>query len=169
MEVGTWKGATLISACHGASLDKATVIDNWSTFGGPREQFYDNVKEFETGLPTLNIIDEDCWKVDPTSIKPKVDIFFYDGHHSEDGQKKAITHFWDALSKPAIIVVDDWDDPNYDVPKGTREGLAEVGADIVLEFERHADHQADADGWWNGVFVCVAKKGVSSREEDKFE
>jgi hypothetical protein len=44
LEIGTWKGSSVCSAMCG---NKATVlcIDNWSQFGGPKEEF---LRNFET-------------------------------------------------------------------------------------------------------------------------
>jgi len=155
LEIGVWKGATLLAATHDSPLVLATVIDNWSTFGGPHDEFLANLFAVEDYLPPVEVINADCWTITPDRIAPPVDVYFYDGcHHTED-QRRAMSHFWPVLSKPAIVVVDDWDDQNYDVPGGTRAGLADVGATILAEWERHTAFQADAEGWWNGVFVAV--------------
>lgn len=41
LEIGTWKGSSVCSAMYG---NKATVvcIDNWSEFGGPKDEFLVN-------------------------------------------------------------------------------------------------------------------------------
>src|SRR3954467_15320791 len=45
LEVGSWMGSTLCAAIHGNRV-RATAIDNWSQFGGPKEVFLKNVETF---------------------------------------------------------------------------------------------------------------------------
>ena len=45
LEIGTWKGS---SVCSAMCKNKATVvcIDNWSEFGGPKNEFLLNFEKF---------------------------------------------------------------------------------------------------------------------------
>lgn len=155
LEIGVWKGGTFLSAVADSPLAHATAIDNWATFGGPREEFLANLKAYQDRLPHYEVIDQDCWTVPPGAIRGPIDVYFYDGSHTEECQTRAITHFWPALNRQAVIVVDDWDDPNYDVAGATREGLRQVGCTPAAEWEFH-DTRA-ADGWWNGLYIAVVE------------
>ena len=42
LEVGSWAGSTACSAIYGNNV-KATCIDDWSHWGGPKQQFLENM------------------------------------------------------------------------------------------------------------------------------
>ena len=50
LEVGCWTGSTLCSAI--SRNVRATGIDNWSEFGGPKDQFLANVKKYSLEIRT---------------------------------------------------------------------------------------------------------------------
>jgi hypothetical protein len=164
-EVGAWQGSTLCSALHGNPKVHATVIDNWSEFDGPYEQFITNVEM--CGLKDRVVV----FKEDFTNFngykrlcKP-VDIYLYDGDHSVDSQRLAITNMWDALAEKAIVIVDDWNSP--DVRKGTEEGFKAVDANIVERFEilythdgAHTPTVMACQEFWNGIGVFVIDKRI---------
>ena len=51
LEVGSWQGSTLCAAIAGNAV-RALAIDNWSEFGGPKDQFLANVGRFR-GDPSV--------------------------------------------------------------------------------------------------------------------
>ena len=46
LEIGTWKGSSVCSAICGNKA-KVVCIDNWSEFGGPKEEFIQNFNNFK--------------------------------------------------------------------------------------------------------------------------
>ena len=46
LEIGSYKGSTLIAAAKGNenALARLSAVDDFSQFGGPREEFWDNVE-----------------------------------------------------------------------------------------------------------------------------
>jgi hypothetical protein len=46
LEVGAWMGSTLCSAIYKNKV-RALAIDNWSQFGGPAAQFFENIGRFK--------------------------------------------------------------------------------------------------------------------------
>lgn len=69
LEIGTWKGSTLISAAY---KNQGTYIgvDNFEHFGGPREEFNEN-KELFKEHANVSFYDADCWELDLNNI-PKI-------------------------------------------------------------------------------------------------
>jgi len=162
LEVGAWKGSTLCSSMQSNPKCNGTVIENWALFGGPKDEFDHHVKYFGFG-DRLTIFEEDVFSFDISKLKNPIDIYLYDGCHEEISQYKGITCMWPALADQAIIIVDDWN--AHQVRKGTFEGLAAVGANIMEKFEIMYTHDGSHTPipiaqreFWNGIGVFVVSK-----------
>lgn len=160
LEIGTWRGSSFISAMYKNTNTFGISVDNWSEFNGGREDFHANIRRFLTnGEQTLNH-DKDCWTVDKNDLPRPIDIFMYDGWHSYETQKKAITYYHQFFSKYVIIMVDDWACDWVDVKRGTMDGLAECKLNILFQHEiglvNTNQHHFGGDTFWNGcgIFVC---------------
>ena len=46
LEIGTWKGSSFISAMYNNTNTKGYCVDNWVEFGGPKNEFYNNINKF---------------------------------------------------------------------------------------------------------------------------
>ena len=162
LEVGTWKGSTLCASMYNNENCNGTVIENWALFGGPKAEFEHHVNFF--GFQNrLTVFEEDVFSFDISKLKNPIDIYLYDGCHEEISQYKGITHIWPALADQAIILVDDWNAPQ--VRKGTFDGLAAVGANIIEKFEimythdgQHTPLPIAQREFWNGIGVFVVSK-----------
>ena len=157
LEVGSWKGSTLISALYNNQHCPAVAIDNWSQFNGPCLEFHANCKTY---IPEswLFVIENDCFNVSLSNRK--FNIFLFDGAHDYDSQKKAITYFYKNLELPCVVIIDDWNWQS--VRSGTYDGLHEVGANIVYEDhvrltqdDSHTNTDLARDSYWNGMGVFV--------------
>jgi hypothetical protein len=160
LEIGTWKGSSLCSAMYG---NNATIvcIDNWSQFNGPKKEFLENVNKYK-GNNQVQVIEQDSWTVDVSKL-PKFNIYLYDGEHSEEGQRKALTHYIDCMDDEFIFIVDDWNDPH--VRNGTFKGIQELNLEILYKHEirltfndTHTPYDTARASWWNGIFICVLRK-----------
>jgi len=150
LEVGTWKGSSTCSAMVGNNAD-VTCIDNWSEFGGPKEDFLNNIEKFQ-GVNRLEVIEKNAFETDLSGCK--FNVYLYDGHHSAESQEKALTHFIDAMDDVFIFVVDDWD--WQDSKTGTYTAIKELG--LIVEYEMGHSVPGGAHGWWNGSGVFVLRK-----------
>lgn len=155
LEIGSWKGSTLVSALYGNSVEHAVAIDNFSEFGGPRDEFGDNCSRH---IPSSGhmFFDADCFGIDKRLLHGPFNTYFYDGPHSFDGQMRAFTHFDDLLSDPFIAVVDDWNLKR--VKQGTRAAFEQLGYNPLFEAELPAKKNGDRRRWWNGLYVAVVAK-----------
>ena len=140
VEVGTWQGATALSASY-LNRGSFKAIDNFSEFGGPRETCLRN-RERWRGQCQFELIDTDVWSYDIGSLGP-VNVYFYDGAHTEEDQYKALTRFDGVLTEPFIVVVDDW---NWkQVRAGTRRAFVELRyrplghLELVLAWELYGE------------------------------
>lgn len=160
LEIGTWKGSSVCSAMYQNSA-LVVCIDNWSEFGGPKNEFLDYFHKY-TGNNNATYIEKDCFQVDVSQL-PKFNIYMYDGNHSYDSHYSALLHYYDCLDDIFIFIVDDW---NWkDVRKGTIDSINKLNLTVLYENEIRLtfDNSVTPEPtlsttWWNGIYVVVLKK-----------
>ena len=160
LEIGTWKGSSVCSAMCG---NKATVvcIDNWSQFGGPKDEFLVNFEKFK-GENDAKFIENDCYKVD-VSLLPKFNIYMYDGDHTDESHYNALLHYYNCLDDVFIFIVDDW---NWErVRNGTTKSIEKLNLKILYEKEirltwddSHTPQPQASQTWHNGIYVAILQK-----------
>jgi hypothetical protein len=155
-EVGSYKGSTLVSSLSNNSA-KGYALDNWSEFGGPKTEFYENLKKFNVDA---TIFDEDFNTFDPSKIPEQITVYLYDGGHRFEDQRLGITKMWDKLAPGCIIIIDDWNAD--DVRNGTAMGLTEVNAQLIEMFQiryttdgSHTPFNYAHNEFWNGIAVFI--------------
>ena len=157
LEIGTWKGSTLLSALFGnrTTVRRAYAVENWAEFGGPREEFDKNVRTILDDTSHLAILQQDCFSVNPRAITEKVTVYFYDGDHSSESHYEAFAHYRDVFDSPLVCLVDDW---NWSrVREGTAAALEDLGFAVLHAWELPARGNGDTDLWWNGLYVAVLR------------
>lgn len=157
LEIGCWKGSTLISALYNNidSIKGYLAIDSWHEFGGPKNEFVDRCKKFLKQEPKL--IDNNCFALDVNNIGIKeVDIYFYDGGHSELDHTMALTHYASVCNDQFIYIVDDYNWPS--VIAGTYKGIIKSNLKIVHDVSKYTSANGTKDTWWNGVGIFVLEK-----------
>lgn len=162
LEIGTWKGS---SVCSAMCNNKATIlcIDNWSEFGGPKNEFLINFEKFK-GENNATFIENDCYKIDVSTF-PKFNIYMYDGNHTKDSHYKALLHYYNCLDDVFIFIVDDW---NWiDVREGTMNSIRMLKLKVLYQKEirltsdnSHTSQPQAKDTWWNGIYVAILEKSV---------
>lgn len=156
LEIGTWLGSTFVAALYNNALKSAIAIDNFSQFEGNLTGFMTNCAK--SNIQKFKFINSDCFNLsqdDKSSIKD-INIYFYDGDHTHEDQRKALTYYMDVLQDVFIFIVDDW---NHEPAKtGTRAGLQETNLKVHKEWELPADFNGDRLNWWNGLYVAVCEK-----------
>jgi hypothetical protein len=155
LEVGAWKGSTLISALYGNNIKKAFVIENWSQFGDAREEFYSNIIEFIPKQKIL-IIEKDCYQIDLQEIDEKIDIFFYDGSHDYESQLNALKYFYSILADEFIFIVDDYNE--IEVSRGTSDSINDLKLKIKYMSVLPSRYNCDKENYWNGIGVFKLRK-----------
>ncbi len=165
LEIGAYTGGTICAAASdNPHLDAVTFED----FSQPFEKtnvkaiLKSNLRRTLLGAGKITLREEDCWKADISNLKD-FEVFFYDGHHAKEFQRKALPHFIDCLTNDFIFMVDD---TNWtDVHEGTAEGFEQlVGKVKIVKEWKIRTPGNDHPIWHNGVdiFVC-------SKEEKKDE
>ncbi len=169
LEVGVFCGSTIVSSLHG-NMNKigiAYAVDNWSEFTeyvDPKEIFYSNINRW---LPdydkTLKIIEGDCFSIDKSEIDKKINLYFYDGPHTEEDHRNAFLYYNDVFDDVFIAIVDDW--AKERVRAGTKSAFEKLNYKVVSDWtiepdtfdDVNAANKSDPD-WWNGVYIAVIKK-----------
>jgi hypothetical protein len=160
LEIGTWKGSSVCSAMYNNNA-KVVCIDNWSEFGGPKEEFLSNFEKCK-GNNDARFIESDCFKVDVAQL-PKFNIYMYDGNHTNESHYRALLHYYNCLDDIFIFIVDDW---NWkDVRDGTYDSIKKLELKVVYEKEirltwdnSHTPIEEAKSTWWNGIYVAILQK-----------
>jgi hypothetical protein len=158
LEIGCWKGSTFVAALYrnNPSIANAFAVENWSEFGGPRDEFLRNVATFLPMAP-IHISETDCFALDKANtFHNPVTIYFYDGAHDEGAQARAFTYYREVFDDVFIAIVDDWNWGN--VRAGTVRGLRESEFEVLFDRELLTNSNGDMDSWWNGLYVAVVRK-----------
>ena len=184
LEIGSYKGSTLVAAVVGneETLVRASAIDDFSQFGGPRQAFWDNVDaHIHPKLRFSNrflFVEEDAFTdaaleelAKPLKLgrgdgnsesrsdsadREQYNVYMYDGGHTVEDHRRAFTHIKSLLAPLFIVVIDDW---NQEQAKGgSREAFLELGWTVVYETELPSRGNGDEDLWWNGLAVAIVQK-----------
>ena len=168
LEIGLWRGAS--SCCF---LDqnwiRATFIDNWSEFGGPKEECLRNIRSC-IGGSRIKIIEHDCFSIDKSDLE-KYHVYSYDGPHSFDDHYRAIINFYNHLHDIAIIIVDDWNRKH--VRDATLKAIKDLEIPIFYEREIILNEEdlidmprhKGKDHWWDGIYVFAFNKNLPILEQ----
>ena len=172
MEIGLYDGRSLAGAVtnNEEHLNKCYQQKDYSFAGagGLHSNIHTLNKTFD-----MTIVEGDTftWGKQPVLDQwgnEKVDIYFYDGAHEVEDQKKALTDFEPCFADEFIYLVDDWS--SWEVPDGTFKGLDAINYDVVWQTETKGwrdttDPIGSDDGWGGGWYVGYLKK----REIDETE
>jgi hypothetical protein len=157
LEVGTFKGSTAVSALY-KNKRSAILVDNWSEFGGPKNTALIN---FSNLCPNskIRIIDTAFETFYSMRTEEKIALYFYDGGHSIEQQKRAVTII-DSLNFDLLIfIVDDFDWET--VREGTFVGLSRLRSKLVQSWiisPAETDRLFQYGNWHNGYLICVVSK-----------
>jgi hypothetical protein len=160
LEIGVWRGSTFVSALYGNenTLFDATAIDNWCEYGDTdaRFEFARNVNQYLT-KNRYKFLAQDSFVVNLNELtKEPINLYFYDGGHSFEQQKRALTYYYRVLADTFIFIVDDY---NWKaVQDGTQAAIKELGLKIAFERILPAYGNQDRNNWWNGLYVAVLSK-----------
>jgi hypothetical protein len=151
LEVGVHRGATFVAANYKNRLSSATAVDNWSEFADDGKVKGEFLQHCSTLLApgSWRFLEQDCFTVTREQIRTPINFYLYDGEHSVEAQRKALTHFYSLLDDAFIFLVDDY---SWDAARGgTDAAIGELGLERVYQREL-------TEGWWNGLYVSVLRK-----------
>ena len=168
LEIGMFQGSTFFSAIYNNSIN-AVGIDNWSEFQhykDSKQLLYTNLEKYR-GDNNVTIIDDNCWKSANREELHDINVYFYDGGHSEQDQYKAIKDFYPKLADTSIILIDDYTQikGRTAVVKGTNRALQELPVDVLYSvilgpeiWENKSADYVKSNEWWRSMRLMVLKK-----------
>jgi len=101
LEIGLNQGATLTAALFGNNLNRAYGIEVSEVY---IKQILSYKKIFNISFEFLN---EDCFRLDLSRIKNKINVYLYDGEHTYEDQYRALEYYYSVLDDEFIFMVDD--------------------------------------------------------------
>ena len=155
VNIGCWKGFSLIAGMIDTSCE-VIGVDDFSQFGGPREEFFNNFNKHRK--ENIHEFYEDDYKVFFKNFEKKnkkIDFYFYDGEHSYENQYENLEIANEFLSDGAIIMIDDI---NFtEVENGSKDFVKKYSSkyEIVKEIKTYNNHCHPS--FWNGVMIIKKK------------
>lgn len=155
LEIGTWKGLTLLSAARGNVGRRCVGCDHfrfWGKFTGPgvlaRTAFYRNLRAYRSGSAQIEFHPIRAERMFAEQrVRGPIGVYFYDGDHSYEATRQNIVRARDLLSARSILVVDDWND--VIVREATQAGIAAAGLHAL--WHRALPGERRGNDFWNGV------------------
>lgn len=148
VNVGVWHGFTFLSGMINNLHKKCIGIDNFSEFGGPREDFLHRFSHYRSDSHSFYDIDY----VDYFMHKHNdpIGFYLYDGAHDYASQLKGLQLAEPFFAKNCMIMVDDtnWEQPR----QATFDFIAnsvnkyKILFDVTTAYNQHPT-------FWNGVVV----------------
>lgn len=161
LEIGTHKGSTLIPALWG-NRALASCIDiwtaHWALGNAQRADLEANLVEYLPGRE-VNVVEEDMFTVDLGLLVPEVNVYFFDGPHSREGQYQAFVHYNLIFAPRFIALVDDWN--CIEAREETMRAFDDLHYEVEAQWVLPATPCRDTERWWNGLFVAIVNKRCS--------
>jgi predicted O-methyltransferase YrrM len=171
LEVGTYRGKSLIAAMFGNHNRTAIACDNFSEFTtSPTESvsiLQNNIAKYKLS-ENVRFYNEDfknLFEKWPTYNLPPVGVYFYDGAHDDLNQYEAIHAVESILANEALVIIDDWrhaEDSRSYAEVATRRAIAESPYTWHIQWELPARHNGDQAMWWNGVAVLLFSRKLTT-------
>ncbi len=155
LEVGTWRGCSLLSAALFNHSSRCISIDNFSQFdnGNNNEkilkenlQKFGNPKNIEYYKGDYRKVIKEIFSKEPNL---KVNVYFYDGNHSYKNQLNGLKIIMPHLAEKCLIIVDDL---NW-------KRIEKANKDFIKEnpcFKSLTKIKTEGNGWpdwWNGIEI----------------
>ncbi len=149
VEVGCYKGASIVGAARGNGAAKIFACDNFSKFDGTEEILKGNLERHAHGqveffnLESREFLARAPWR------PARIGAYFYDGGHSFADQFEGLQYALPSLSDDALVVIDD---TNKREARAADALFARMvpGFELVLDLRTPRNHHPT---WWNGIQV----------------
>jgi predicted O-methyltransferase YrrM len=153
LEAGAWRGTSICAAALDNATGRFVTVDDFSAFGGPKDECLENIEKWAEG--NVELCDQDIWTFlqDPPFVEP-VGVFFYDAGHEFWDQWKALAAIEPLLADEALIVVDDasW-------AFVAAANTAFVRSHPRFQFvARYPMTSPNGPRWWNGLDVIAYRR-----------
>jgi hypothetical protein len=148
VNVGVWHGFTLLSGMLNNPGKKCIGIDNFSEFGGPREEFLERFRKHKSANHQFQEMDYE--KYFSNVHKGPIGFYIYDGEHSYENQLKGMQVAEPFFSKNCRILIDDTNLP------AARRAIDDFMARSRNKYQILLDRRTSKNlhpTLWNGVTI----------------
>jgi hypothetical protein len=148
VNVGVWNGFTLLSGMIENPDKQCIGIDNFSEYGGPKEQFLRRFNEHKSA--NHQFYDMDYREYFAEVHSGEIGFYIYDGNHFYEHQLMGLKVAEPFFAKNCVILVDDTNDPGP--RRGTLDFINQSGNkyEILLDAKTRANCHPT---FWNGVML----------------
>jgi len=149
VEVGCYKGASIVGAARGNSAAKIFACDNFSKFDGTEEILKRNLDRHAPGQveffnqPSREFLLAAPWR------PARIGAYFYDGGHSFQDQFEGLQYALPAFSDDAAIIIDDTNKREARAADALFARMV-AGFELVIDLRTPRNHHPT---WWNGIQV----------------
>ena len=148
LNVGVWHGFSLLAGMIGNPDRRVIGVDNFSKWGGPRDELMSRFEHFRSDRHEF--YDMDYRDYFEQVHKGEVGFYFYDGDHSYENQLNGLNLAEPYFSDNCVILVDD---TNLDAPRqATFDFLdnSDYDYEVLLDQKTAVDEHPT---FWNGIIL----------------
>jgi len=148
VNVGVWHGFSFLAGMKDNPDKKCIGVDNFSQFGGPREQFMERFNRYKS--PNHRFYDIDYKEYFAKVHAGGIGFYIYDGDHDYENQMEGLRVPEPFFSEKCIILVDD---TNSDEPRqATLDFVAERSQRYKILLDRTTLFNMHPT-LWNGLMI----------------
>jgi len=158
VEVGCYKGATLVGAARGNREARVFACDNFSKFDGTEQILRANLERHAPGqveffnLESRRFLELAPWR------PARVGAYFYDGGHSFRDQFEGLAYAIPSLADDAVVIIDD---TNKREARSADALVARLvpGLEPLLDLRTPRNHHPT---WWNGIQLFRYRRAAAA-------
>ena len=153
VNVGLWRGFTLLAGMVGNETKQCIGVDNFSQYGGPRDDFLDEFTKYKSSKHRFYEMDYIDYFEQVHSAP--IGTFIYDGNHSYEDQFLALQLAEPFFCDKCIILIDDI---NYDeVHQATNDFVKSSSQQYRTLFHQETYCNSHPT-FWNGITVMQLER-----------
>lgn len=154
LEIGAYRGTSIIAASLGHNDKSFVTVDNFSEFAGSRSELEKSLRLADRR--NVSIVEADVSKL-LAEIQPftgSVGVYFYDGPHKYRHHWQALSLIEPHLADEALVIIDDASAPQVaEANRRYTRGRSQFELLFRLNSPRNKEPR-----WWNGIDVFVYRR-----------
>lgn len=148
VNIGVWNGFTFLSGLINNPQKKCFGVDNFSEFGGPREEFMTRFNRYKSDMHHFH--EMDYGRYFSEIHRGPIGFYIYDGEHSYHNQLRGLQVAEPFFADGCTILIDDTNIP--DVHRATVDFMAQSKHKYRVIVDQKTFHNAHPT-YWNGLIV----------------
>ena len=148
VNVGVWNGFTLLSGMIGNPNKRCIGIDNFSEFGGPKDEFAQRFERYRS--PNHVFQNMDYEEYFGNVHQDPIGFYIYDAEHSYENQLRGLQVAEPFFAPGCIVLIDD---TNFNAPRNALFDFIAVSRNSYRVLLDRATRTNAHPTLWNGVVV----------------